>query len=513
MDHKYKGEQIPGDGTMTESVLLEITKHLNLFIDSLLEGVVVVDADANVVAINQSYATLLEFTRDEILNHNVNEIIDNTRMHIVTKTGIVERGQVQLIRGRQMIVDRIPVWHEGRVVGAIGVLAINGLPDVYKILESVHIPEEENQERTANSRRSFELHRPNPVHQIVGQSPAIAVVRKLADKAARTNSTVLITGETGTGKEVLAQYIHYKSAQANTPFISVNTSAIPENLIESELFGYEAGAFTGALRSGKPGQFELADGGTIFLDEIGDMPLTAQAKILRALESRQVQRIGATQARSISVRVISATNKSLLEWVQQGKFREDLYYRLNVIHIHLPPLRERTGDIPLLLDLYLEHFSHLLHKTMPIVSPEVLHIFTTHTWPGNIRELVNTVEALVTLVDNSEITVSDLLEYVPNLSRPLQPTPLRTEAFPANRPFTAAEISATPYTFSPSIVPFASPKTGFRQSVEQHELELLQRALDDAHGNKALAAQKLGIHRTTLYQKLKKYGLSGFPTP
>ncbi len=495
---------------MPQPVLLEITRHLNLFIDSLLEGIVVVDEEANIVAINQSYATLLEYTRDEILGHNVEGIIDNTRMHVVTKTGIAERGQIQLIRGRQMIVDRIPVWNEGRVVGAIGVLAINGLPDVYKILESVHIPEEGNAVRSTNPQRSFELHRPNPVHQLVGQSSSIAVVRKLADKAARTNSTVLITGETGTGKEVLAQYIHFKSVQANTPLISVNTSAIPENLIESELFGYEAGAFTGALRSGKPGQFELADGGTIFLDEIGDMPLTAQAKILRALESRQVQRIGATHPHNISVRVISATNKNLQEWVQQGKFREDLYYRLNVVHIHLPPLRERIGDIPLLLERYLEHFSQQLHKPTPVMSPEVLHIFTTHPWPGNIRELVNTVEALVNLVDSNTIEVQDLLDYVPTLNHPVHPTSTPTE-FSDTHEFASVQVP-TPPSFS-TVSSFGPPKTGFRQSIEQHELELLRRALDEAHGNKALTAQKLGIHRSTLYQKLRKYGLSDMVPP
>lgn len=245
----------------------------------------------------------------------------------------------------------------------------------------------------------------------MGRSEALETVKRLARKAARTPSTVLITGESGTGKELLARAIHAASPFAEGPFVSVNCAAIPENLLEAELFGYEEGAFTGARKGGKPGKIELADGGTLFLDEIGDMPLAMQAKLLRVLEERRVERVGGVTSRPVRVRVIAATNRSLEEMVRKGAFRADLYYRLNIIRLHLPPLRERRTDIPLLLSHHLERVVRRYRLPAKSFTKEAVSILLAYHWPGNVRELVNTVEALVNLVDGPDIRPEDLLPH------------------------------------------------------------------------------------------------------
>jgi Nif-specific regulatory protein len=305
---------------------------------------------------------------------------------------------------------------------------------------------------------------------IIGQSKPIRDVIQLAEKVAPFEVTVLLTGESGTGKELVARLIHESSPRKEKPFIAVNCSALPENLIESELFGHEKGAFTGAI-SNRKGKFEIASGGTLFLDEIGDMGFSVQAKILRVLETGIIERVGSNQLIKTQVRVIAATNKNLRLLIEEQKFREDLYYRLNEIHIEIPPLKERRSDIPLLTNYFLNLFSSVFQKDIKGVSEEVLDLFIDHEWPGNIREMKNVIKASVILSDEPTISLGSLPEEL-----------RRTKAQKV----------------------FLAKETGSLEGLEkQHIIKLLM----DNDWNKTKTAQKLNISRPTLNAKIKQYGI------
>ncbi|MFZ5587865.1 MAG: sigma 54-interacting transcriptional regulator [Thermodesulfobacteriota bacterium] len=309
---------------------------------------------------------------------------------------------------------------------------------------------------------------PAPAYQgIVGKDAKMRRIYHLLDEVAPSDATVLITGESGTGKELVAQAIHRKSPRRDRPFVVINCAAYPETLLESELFGHEKGAFTGAVRQ-KPGRFELAHGGTIFLDEVGEIPLPAQVKLLRVLQDQKFERLGGERTLSVNVRVLAATNKDLLAQVRSGRFRDDLYYRLSVIPIHLPPLRERPGDIPLLARHFLASFARQQGKTVADFSPEALRLLLEYPWPGNVRELENTVEHAAVLARGGSVTPADL------------PAALR-------------QAQALP----------PPPRT-----IQEQERRLLEEALAATGWNKKLAAQRLGISRSALYQKLKRHGLA-----
>ncbi|KAB7705595.1 CBS domain-containing protein [Bacillus aerolatus] len=250
------------------------------------------------------------------------------------------------------------------------------------------------------------------IGQIIGDSESLSTVKRLARRAARTAATVLITGESGTGKEMFAKSIHQLSRYAAGPLISVNCAAIPENLIESELFGYEDGAFTGARKGGKPGKIELANNGTLFLDEIGEMSAVMQTKLLRVLQEKEAERVGGVKKYQVHMRVIAATNRNLEEMVKEGTFREDLFYRLDIIRLHIPPLRERKSDIPTLLSHYLKEVCRNYGLAEKQMTSEAVSAFINYEWPGNIRELVNTVERLVALIERDLITLKDSLDYI-----------------------------------------------------------------------------------------------------
>jgi len=294
----------------------------------------------------------------------------------------------------------------------------------------------------------------------------------MARKAAASNTTVLIQGETGVGKEIFAHAIHSASSRKDKPFIKVNCAAIPHDLLESELFGYEEGAFTGARKKGKPGKFELAHEGSIFLDEIGDMPLPMQAKLLRVIQEKELERIGGVSTIAVDVRIIAATNQNLEELVKTGRFRSDLYYRLNVIPVVIPPLRQRKEDIPEFIEFALQKMAQQTgHK--PVFSEEAMEALCNYHWPGNVRELFNVVERIVSLHEGEVIEKRDL----PAAIRGKRP-----------RQMTRKNLSLKEY-------------------LEEAEKEAITIAMQEAKGNKNLAAQILGIHRITLYEKLKKYSL------
>jgi DNA-binding NtrC family response regulator len=323
-----------------------------------------------------------------------------------------------------------------------------------------------------------QLHKRYGFANIVGNSEAITQVFELIKKVADTDSTVLILGESGTGKELINRAIHYNSLRREGPLIPVNCAAIPEELLESELFGHERGAFTHAVRT-RIGRFEQASGGTIFLDEIADMSPSLQVKILRVLQDRSFERIGGVKTIKVDIRVIAATNQNLEEMVRQGRFREDLYYRLNVIPIRVPPLRERVSDIPLLVQHFLHEFSRKKKKPIKRLGSEAMDLLMSYPWPGNIRELENLVERLVILSEGEEIQVSEL--------------PDRFRAKPAVSSIKTQEI----------------PEQGIHLTiaVQEFERDLILKALDKSNWVKSRAAQLLHLNRTTLLEKMKKQNI------
>jgi DNA-binding NtrC family response regulator len=310
---------------------------------------------------------------------------------------------------------------------------------------------------------------------IIGSSPAMNLVFERMSRIVKTDSTVLVTGESGTGKELVARALHYNGTRRERPFIAVNCSAIPETLLESELFGHVRGAFTGAIKD-KPGKFEAANHGTIFLDEIGTLPLHLQAKLLRVLQEQEVERVGATKPVKLHVRVVSATNADLEDMVKRGEFREDLFYRLNVIPLHLPPLRERQQDIAFLTAFFLEKQCRLMGRQLCTINKQALEILERYSWPGNVRELENLIERMVALTDASIITEDDI--------------PSKIVAEKAN--------SESQYITMPS------GGVDLVATVSRIEQQLISQALESAGGVKAQAAALLGINRTTLVEKIKR---------
>jgi two-component system response regulator AtoC len=305
---------------------------------------------------------------------------------------------------------------------------------------------------------------------IIGESKAMRSIFGLLDKVSRTDSTVLILGESGTGKELIASTIHYQSSRQKKPIIRVNCAALPEELIESELFGYEKGAFTGAAAR-KPGRFDLADGGTIFLDEIGDLPLLTQTKILRVLEERTFERLGATQSSSVDVRIMAATNKDLEKEIEKGLFREDLYYRLNVIPVVMPPLRKRKDDIPLLINAFARKFNDQMGTDVSF-DAEAIQVLMNYSFPGNVRELLNVIERCIALASETTIKRTDLPSHIAGTRN--QKTPL----------LTLQEVTA--------------------EAEKNHIVQILKLA----NGNRSKASAILGVSRKTLWEKTKNIGLT-----
>ncbi len=339
-----------------------------------------------------------------------------------------------------------------------------------------------------NIRLKRQLKKRYEFHGLIGSSPEMQRVYTLIEKIADTDSTVLITGESGTGKELVAKIIHYNSDRAERNFVPLNCAAIPKELLETELFGHEKGAFTGATTT-RIGRFELANGGTLFLDEIGELDPSLQVKLLRVLQEREFERVGSTKTIKVDVRIIAATNRNLEELTEQGRFREDLYYRLNVIPIHLPPLRNRKEDIPLLVDHFLNKHSKGKKKAPPIITKQIMEVFMNYDWPGNVRELENLIERLTILNSGEEVTPKDL--------------PQRFQKV-VNIP----EGSEERGLFQGSEQIQLSPKgINLNSVIDEIERRLISQALEMSNGVKSKAASLLGLNRTTLVEKMKKKGI------
>jgi two-component system nitrogen regulation response regulator NtrX len=342
-------------------------------------------------------------------------------------------------------------------------------------------------ERAALKRRVRAAALPgSPGIEMIGRSEALARLSKEIERVAPTGGKVLITGENGSGKELVARAIHLASRRADRPFVKLNCAAIPRDLIESELFGYERGAFTGAVQA-KKGKLEMADGGTLFLDEIGDLSLDAQAKLLRAIETGEVERVGGTKTSTVDVRLVSATHKDLAAQVRAGAFREDLYFRLNVLPLHVPPLRERREDIPLLAEHFLHAFAQAEGLADKELTPEASTLLGNYSWPGNVRELRNLMERAVILVPGPLVHATDIADWLVPVTR--------------NAPVDAASAQGEDEDELP-----AEPGT-LREELERREAEAIVKVLEGARWNVTQAAAQLGVDRTNLHRKMRKYGI------
>jgi len=332
---------------------------------------------------------------------------------------------------------------------------------------------------------------------IVGQSVELQAIFAVIEKVADTPSTVLITGESGTGKELVAKALHEQSSRKNQPFIKINCAAIPKTLMESELFGYEKGAFTGATSS-KPGRFELADGGTLFLDEIGEIPVEMQVKLLRAIQESEFERVGGLKTIKVDVRLITATNRDLEQEIARGNFRDDLYYRLNVVPLQIPPLRRRQGDIPLLVTHIIKKFNERLKKSITGIADDALAALEAHTWPGNIRELENVLERTILFTKGDRIERADLQ---------LGSTPDVPTALPRTTTNESGSLPQLDDDDDGGSEVSGSLKDAVRAETARVERELIVKALDETGGNVTQAARLLKISRKSLQMKMKEFGL------
>ena len=358
---------------------------------------------------------------------------------------------------------------------------------IRKELDVHHLREENRSLREALGRR-YEF------KNIVARSPKMQEVLATVERVAPTNSTVLLGGESGVGKDLIARALHQHSRRASGPFVKINCTAIPENLLESELFGYEKGAFTGAVAS-KPGKFELADKGTVFLDEIGDVPGAIQVKLLRVLQEREFERLGGTKTLKVDVRLVAATNRDLRAALEQGTFREDLYYRLNVVPISIAPLRERKEDIPYLVDHFVARFAREAGKPIEGITPAAMKLLTAFHWPGNVRELENIIERAVALFAGRVIDVGDIQLDV----SPWQPP--QADLALATGPAAGANPAG------PNASGAAPPFLPDGMTLEQYEDEIIREAVRRAGGNKSQAARLLGLSRNALRYRLSKMGV------
>ena len=424
-------------------------------------------------------------------------------------------GAVSIAGGLSGLLKTLAAWDEFLPILLLGDIASADLPEDQRrrVLSSLEMPPSYSKlldslhraqvyrEMYDHARERGRHREPNLFRSLVGTSRAIQHVRQMMQQVADTDASVLILGESGTGKEVVARNLHYHSKRRDAPFVPVNCGAIPAELLESELFGHEKGAFTGAITS-RAGRFELANGGTLFLDEIGDMPLSMQVKLLRVLQERTFERVGSNKTQSADVRIIAATHKNLESMIEVGAFREDLYYRLNVFPIEMAPLRERVEDIPLLMNELISRMEHEKRGSIRFNSGAIMSL-CSHAWPGNVRELANLVERMAIMHPYGVIGVAELpkkFRYVDDEDEQL------VDSLRSDMEERVAINNATPDFVASAILP--PEGLDLKDYLGGLEQVLIQQALDDANGIVARAAERLRIRRTTLVEKMRKYGMS-----
>ena len=449
---------------------LDYKEILNVILNNAYEWLVIIDDKGYIMMMSKGYK---EFIGDMVPEgKHVTEVIENTKLHDIVKTGKTQIGEIQIIKGQQVIASRLPIIKDNKIIGAIGKVIFKDITDFYDMSKKIITMEKEIKyykdqlKKQKSAKYSFS--------NIIGESKSLMEVKNICQRAAMSDSNVLIMGESGTGKELFAHAIHNASDRASGPFVKINCAAIPSELLESELFGYEGGAFTGAKKEGKVGKFELANGGSIFLDEIGDMPLQMQVKLLRVLQEREIERIGSTKTRPINVRIISATNKNLEEEVKSGNFREDLYYRLNVMSVNIEPVRKRKDDIRPLAKALVKKLSSQMGVHVDSISEKAMAALEAYDWPGNIRELENVIERSINLLASDRIIkVSTLPVHITQSHK--------THVYIAG--------------------------STLKEQLYDVEKSIILECLNENQGNKQKTANDLDMSRTSLYQKLKSYGI------
>jgi len=449
--------------------LLKQLEMYRLIFDSIYNGALVTDEKGYVTHFNKPYGEFLGVNPDDQIGSHCTDSVENSRMHIVAETGKSEINQSHRIMGQNMVVQRIPIKKDGRVIAVFGQVMFKDVKDVRKLATELSLLEskvklyEEELINLRSTRYTFD--------SIIGSSPAIKSLKIEALRAAANQFPVLISGESGTGKELFAQAIHHAGPRRVHPFVRINCAAIPKDLLESELFGYEKGAFTGADPNGKPGKFELARQGTVFLDEVGDLPLEMQPKLLRVIEDKEFERLGGTKIIQSDFRIIAATNQNLEQMLADNRFRKDLFYRLNVIPLHIPALRERKSDILPTARHLLKQMAREANLEEKKIDREAEKALNNYGWQGNVRELSNVLERTMSTLEGDTIRLQHL-------------------------PF---------YVYRSHQKSIENHQSALKDVQTRTEKEAILTTLQETNNNKARAAKMLGIHRTLLYKKMRKY--------
>jgi transcriptional regulator with PAS, ATPase and Fis domain len=454
---------------------------LSTVIDEAYEGIIILDKRGYVQYSNKKHAEYMRIPQRAALHSHISEITHDDRIAEgfmeVLRTGEPDLWTIFQAHGREFVANRVPIMKDGNVIGVAGIILfdikqVDLIHNKMSLLENQLRFYKEQLIKLRSTKYTFE--------DIIGESKLIRQVKKEARKAAGLGGTILLVGESGTGKELFAHAIHNQGRRRRGPFISVNCAAIPRELLESELFGYEPGSFTGASKKGKKGKFEHADKGSILLDEVGDMPLEMQSQLLRVLQEKEVERIGGNKPIKVDFRLIAATNRNLEDLIKTGSFREDLFYRLNVVRLELPPLRSRTEDIPLLAEGFLNRLAKPVGMEKIALSRKALAVLQSYRFPGNVRELFNILERVVNKTDfginlHGKLTIDER-----DIARVI--------------------------TVPPPVEP-PQPKKGLKKMRMQHEVAIIKEALDKCGGNLTQCAKLLGISRAGVHRKIKMYGL------
>ncbi len=452
----------------------QIASSLASWLAERCEGAIAVDCQGQVIWINETYLEALALPLQQVLGRPIAELTPHTRMPEVLATGEPVLLDIFTVGERSFIISRVPVKDErGRIVGAIGFALYETRQHLKPLLAKFRRLEAE----LASVRQALTRSRATKysLSDIIGHGAVMQETKRRARRVARGQGAVLLLGETGTGKELFAHAIHTESARSAGPFVALNVAAIPETLLESELFGAVGGAYTGADRRGREGKIKLAEGGSLFLDEIGDLPLSLQAKLLRVLQEKEFEALGSNQVQHIDVRIITATSRDLVTMVHNGQFRADLYYRLNVLPLTLPPLRQRREDLPALCEHILARIADHTGEVPRDIDPQGLAWLTRYDWPGNLRELWNVLEQAVTLFDTLTLGVNELQTVLPQASDSISPP----------------TVSLT-----------------LQQQLAECERRVICDALATHQGNVFAAAKQLGIGRATLYKKIQYHQIT-----
>ena len=455
-------------GYEPEKLIAEVIKAT---LQSRYEAIIVIDTQGHIAFMDRPTEKLLGLLPGGAKGRPFADFFKDLGLLEVMKTGTPQIGQIQEIGGRKKVVTCFPIIKDGQIMGAVGKVVFHELEAIKELSAKIRELEARiskyKEDLMAINRASYTF------DNILGISKAITKAKEMARRIASTDATVLLVGESGTGKELFAHSIHQASVRSKGPFVRVNCSSIPFDLAESELFGYEKGAFTGASKVGQKGKFEVASGGTIFLDEISSMPLIIQAKLLRVIQEKEIQPLGSTETKKVDFRLVTATNVDLSDLIRKGSFRADLYYRLSSVPVHIPPLRKRREDIPLIVNTLLPSINQKLNATVHSIAPAALAQLVSYDWPGNIRELFNVMEqGVLNAYPATEISPENLSAFLRSNRRDQM-----------------------------------AGESDLHSAVAEVERKVIVQAMDTTGGNKRMTAKLLGISRQGLYQKMSRLNI------